>query len=167
MLLLETLLLACFLVLDILLFYVFFESILPPAIWFGISFLRGQLPNYGNLLKFLVPSHNISIIIGGRSNNSCTVKSQKMSENKMENRVSKSVVGKVPTVKEQRVDGHKCVNLMHLRFTLMGFEKNYPIRIPSNQINKKMFYSTSSACEAKPQINLDLLNPYFFFNLYP
>jgi NADH-ubiquinone oxidoreductase chain 4 len=31
MLLLETLLLACFLVLDILMFYIFFESILPPA----------------------------------------------------------------------------------------------------------------------------------------
>jgi NADH-ubiquinone oxidoreductase chain 4 len=30
MLLLETLLIACFLVLDILLFYIFFESILPP-----------------------------------------------------------------------------------------------------------------------------------------
>lgn len=36
-LLLETLLLAVFLVLDILLFYIFFESILPPAIWFGKS----------------------------------------------------------------------------------------------------------------------------------
>jgi len=34
-LLLETLLLAVFLVLDILLFYIFFESILPPAIWSG------------------------------------------------------------------------------------------------------------------------------------
>jgi len=36
-LLLETLLLAVFLVLDILLFYIFFESILPPAIWSGKS----------------------------------------------------------------------------------------------------------------------------------
>ena len=54
-----------------------------------------------------------------------------------------------------------------LRYTLTGLERDYQIRIPSNQINKKMFYSTSSACEAKPQINLDLLNPYFFFNLYP
>ena len=37
-LLLETLLLAVFLLLDIFLFYIFFESILPPAEWFGRSF---------------------------------------------------------------------------------------------------------------------------------
>jgi len=40
MLLLETLLLAVFLALDIMIFYIFFESILPPAIWFGKSLIR-------------------------------------------------------------------------------------------------------------------------------
>lgn len=39
------------------------------------------------------------------------------------------------SVKEQRVDGHRCVNLTHLRYTLMGFEINYQIKILSNQIN--------------------------------
>jgi len=39
-LLLETLLLAVFLLLDIFLFYIFFESILPPAVWLGTSFLN-------------------------------------------------------------------------------------------------------------------------------
>jgi hypothetical protein len=38
------------------------------------------------------------------------------------------------TVKEQRVDGswHEFIFLC-LRYTLMGFERNYPIRIPSEQ----------------------------------
>ena len=39
MLLLETLLLAVFMVLDIFLFYIFFESILPPATWSGKSYI--------------------------------------------------------------------------------------------------------------------------------
>ena len=39
-LLLETLLLAVFLLLDIFLFYIFFESILPPAVWLGTSYLN-------------------------------------------------------------------------------------------------------------------------------
>lgn len=59
MLLLETLLLAVFLVLDVLLFYIFFESILPPALWFGKS-----LKNNANLLySSLMParSHNQEI----------------------------------------------------------------------------------------------------------
>ena len=158
-LLLEILLLTVFLVLDILFFYIFFESILPPAVWFGKSLLRGQLSNYGDLLKFLIPSHNRKVI-GGRNNYSCTVTSQKISENKMENRVSKSVRGETSTVKEQRVDG-SYINKLMLRGTLKGLEINYPIRIPSNQINKKMFYSTSSACEPKSKMELDSLNPYF------
>ena len=120
-LLLEILLLTVFLVLDILFFYIFFESILPPAVWFGKSLLRGQLSNYGNLLKFLIPTHNRKII-GGWSNYSCTVTSQKISENKMENRVSKPVVGETSTVKEQRVDG-SYINKLMLRRTLKGLEK--------------------------------------------
>ena len=147
-LLLELLLLIIFMILDVLSFYVFFESILPPAIWFGKSLLRDKLSNYGDHLKFLIPSYNWKIICGP-NNYWGTVTSQKMSENEVENRVSKAVVGKTSAVKEQRVDG-SCINKFMLRGTLKGFEKNYQIRILSNQINKKMFYSTSSACEAKP-----------------
>jgi hypothetical protein len=46
-------------------------------------------------------------------------------------------------VKEQRVDGNWCkgkYNPMHLRCTLMGFERNYPIKILSSQLNR--FFST-------------------------
>ena len=78
----------------------------------------------------------------------------------MDNRVSKSVVGETSTVKEQRVDD-SYINKLMLRSTLKGLEINYPIRIPSNQINNKIFYSTSSACEPKSKMELDSINPYF------
>ena len=55
-----------------------------------------------------------------------------MLERKMEYRGSKSEF--LYSVKEQRVDGHRCVNLMHLRYALMGFERNYQIRILSNHL---------------------------------
>ena len=86
-----------------------------------------------------------------------------MIEKEMGNRGSKSVTLKSAIVKEQRVDGNCCFTWKQLRCTLMGFERNYQIKIPSNQINKRMFYSTSGACETKPQMELDLLNPYFGF----
>jgi hypothetical protein len=64
--------------------------------------------------------------------------SQKMIENEMGYRGSKSVLFS-NTVKEQRVDGSWCTKFkpMHLRCTLMGFEKNYQIKIPSKQLIKK------------------------------
>jgi len=45
-------------------------------------------------------------------------------------------------VKEQRVDGSWCTakyKPMHLRCTLMGFERNYPLKNPSKQLNIKNF----------------------------
>jgi len=45
-LLLESLLLAVFLVLDILLFYIFFESILPPVIWSGKPYKKSTRSFY-------------------------------------------------------------------------------------------------------------------------
>lgn len=52
-LLLETLLLAVFLVLDILLFYIFFESILPPAVWSGKSLIQDPYPLYSSPLSIV------------------------------------------------------------------------------------------------------------------
>jgi len=66
------------------------------------------------------------------------VTSHKITENEMGYRGSKSnFLSKF--VKEQRVDGNWCINpkLMHLRCTLMGFERNYQIKIPSKQLNVK------------------------------
>ena len=60
---------------------------------------------------------------------------QKISEKIMEYRGSKSRMFTNVIVKEQRADGHRCVNLTYLKFALMGFERNYQIRIPSNHLN--------------------------------
>jgi LAGLIDADG endonuclease len=74
------------------------------------------------------------------------VTSHKMNENEMGYRGSKSVL--TNTVKEQRVDGSCLINntkLMKLRYTLMGFERNYQTKIPSKQfvIQTKNFNTNS------------------------
>ncbi len=91
-------------------------------------------PNSGDLLKLLIPSY-IRKGISGWANYLCMVISQKMIEREMEYRGSKSVICENLSVKEQRVDGHRCVKLTHLRYALMGFERNYQIKNLSNQIN--------------------------------
>jgi hypothetical protein len=65
-----------------------------------------------------------------------------MSENKMDNRGSKSDFHK--SVKEQRVDGSSSIiqNLMPVRCTLMDFERNYQLKILSKQLNINKNYST-------------------------
>ena len=82
--------------------------------------------------------------------------SQNMNENEMGYRGSKSEFNKKPIqnkklnpVKEQRADGSWCINsnfkLMHLRCALMGFERNYQIRILTKQlINRFRIFSTLS-----------------------
>lgn len=82
-----------------------------------------------------------------------------MIEKEMEYRGSKSVtmLANNVTVKEQRVDGswhNSC-----LRCTLMGFERNYQIKILSNQINKKRTYSSITTHE--PLLHQSSINPWF------
>jgi len=100
----------------------------------------------------MVPSYSRKAI-SGWTNYSCKVISHKIDENQMDNRGSKSEFHN--SVKEQRVDGSWCIekyNSLHLRCTLMGFERNYQIKIPSNQLNKLSF----STLNYKPN-----LNPWF------
>jgi len=87
------------------------------------------------------------------------VTSYKIDEKKMGNRGSKSVLVS-SIVNEQRVDGswgliksHSTTisNNKSLRCTLTGFERNYPLKIPSKQLNR-LFFST---------ISKNILNPYF------
>ena len=70
------------------------------------------------------------------------VKSYKMNESEMGYRGSKSESMQIGSVKEQRVDGSYCISpvnvaakskVMQLRCTLMGFERNYQVRILSNK----------------------------------
>ena len=162
MLLLETLLLAVFLVLDILLFYIFFESILPPAWISGKYSWWDKLSNSGEPLKLMVPSYILKNICGW-TNHSCTVTSLKMRENKMGYRGSKSVLGENNTVKEQRVYDSCIGTLLNspmLRYTLKGFERNYQVRIPSNHLNSLRRYSTVTSRVANSQISY-LVKPYF------
>ena len=79
--------------------------------------------------------------------------SHKMNESEMGYRGSKSVLAlSASTVKEQRVDG-SCFGISpKLRCTLMGFERNYPVKIPSKQLNN--FYSTVN-------ISNTVLKPWF------
>jgi hypothetical protein len=65
--------------------------------------------------------------------------SQKASEKNVGYRGSKSD-SKLKSVKEQRVDGNWCVILTHLRYTLLDFERNSQIKIPSNQIQQRRLY---------------------------
>ena len=115
-----------------------------------------KLSNSGDTLKLLVPNH-IWKYIGGWTNYSCKVISQKMIEREMGYRGSKSAVYKDTVVKEQRVDGSWLLKKIaapyrSLRCTLMGFERNYPVKIRANQLLSRT-YSTLS--------NRQALNPWF------
>jgi len=70
------------------------------------------------------------------------VTSQKVSEKKVGNRGSKTVIFPNTAVKEQRVDDSWCTNLVHLKYTLMGFERNYLAKIPSDQVIQRRSYSS-------------------------
>ena len=119
----------------------------------------GKLSNYGEPLKLKVPSYSWKTICGW-SNYSGMVTSLKMSENKMDNRGSKSAIPNSIVVKEQRVDGSWFIksHLMNLRCTLQGFERNRDIKLgfnmqqcwnsyiknPSKQFDLKKFSTYSS-----------------------
>ena len=108
----------------------------------------------------MIPSNNRKIICGW-INYSGRVISHKMNESEMEYRGSKSVsdlkiptshIKKSDTVKEQRVDGSWCNNIyvkkiMHLRCTLMNFERGYQIKVLSNQ---KRFYTDYGSNQLNP-----------------
>jgi hypothetical protein len=132
-----------------------------PAKHFGKMLWWVKLSNSGDTLKLIIPNYNWKII-SGWINHSGTVTSYKMSENEMGYRGSKSVFLS-NTVKEQRVDGSYFEYKSKLRCTLMGFERNYRIKIPSKQLNMLSF---STLIDNKNQFNnLSLLNPWFLTGL--
>ncbi len=88
------------------------------------------------------------------------VTSQEMIEREMGDRGSKSITSLCVFVKEQRVDGSwRGEYTPRLRYTLTGFERNYQVKILSNQINQRR--SFTSIVATQPQMKLDLLNAYF------
>jgi hypothetical protein len=122
-----------------------------PAKCTGKTFFGLKLSNSGEPLKLMVPSYSRKTI-SGWSNSPCTVISQEIDEKKMGNRGSKSDFI-MESVKEQRVDGSWCIEKykpMHLRCTLMGFERNYRIKIPSKQLNIKNFSTFNCSSHVNP-----------------
>ncbi len=133
--------------------------------------------NYGDFLKSLVPNY-IWKYISGWSNYSGTVISQWIIERAIEYRVSKSIFGilfhagtaKIQNrisrvVKEQRLDGG-CIrwkaNHLVLRYSLMGLERDYPVKIPSNQIHiGPNIRSYSTDCSLKSERVSSNLDPWF------
>jgi hypothetical protein len=140
-------------------------------LWCRKSCVWVQLSNSGDTLKLVVLSCNWKVI-SGSGNDRCIVTTHKVYESKVGYRGSKSIVLiiKNTIVKEQRVDGSRCFNTRHIRYTLMGFERNYQIKIPSKQIISKRLYSSSCLPfeEKKDERSLNnkySLNPWFFFFL--
>lgn len=135
-----------------------------PKKWSGKSLMIwvNTLPNFGELLKPLVPNR-IRKYTGGWSNYSGMVTSQRICENKMDNRESKSVVGSIPiTVKEQRADGSGQVRtLTCLRCALTGFERKPKINILSKEIYLK-YYSSISIDKSDRIDCISPVNPWFF-----
>jgi hypothetical protein len=137
---------------------------IPPAMCFGKTLMWVKLSNSGDFLKLLVPSHNWKVM-SGWTNHSGMVISQKMNENEMEYRGSKSEFQFLQpneiSVKEQRVDGSYFGLYPKLRFTLMGCESSYQIINPSKQFKSfnfnKLFFSTIS--------NNSKLNSFFVSGL--
>ena len=120
-----------------------------------------KLSNSGNPLELQVPSNNGNII-GGWSNDSCMVISLKNSEKMVGYRGSKSVISKSIAVKEQRVNGSKYGrNFPYLRCTLTGFERNYPVKFPSDQIIQKRFFSIESGLNKDTNKLPQLKEPWF------
>ena len=81
------------------------------------------------------------------------VTNHKIDENLMGDRGSKSEIfspqPKGIFVKEQRVDGSYFGSNPKLRCTLMGFERNYQLKILSNQfINNKNLFCTNPYSES-------------------
>lgn len=143
----------------------------PPAWWSRKSSLRVKLLNSGDLLKLKVPNCSwkttsgwiyylckvISLKITYGLLNKAGGWGVAPRENEMENRGSKADFKVRPKfVKEQRVNGSWCIKkpLMHLRCTwpsghlaaqapasLTGFERNYRIKILSNQIRFSLLRS--------------------------
>ena len=135
----------------------FQDSATPLPKWSGKSLMGNKLPSAGEILKPRVPSR-IWKYIGGWTNHLCVVISLRIIERAIDNHGSKSVICETITVKEQRVNGSWEVilrnkilhtdyksetfisNYYSLRYTLMGFERNYQIKIPSNQLITKNYF---------------------------
>ena len=109
--------------------------------------IGNKLSNSGDILKLIIPSYNRKVV-SGQNNYLGKVTSYKITERAMDYRGSKSGffinllynLFNLKPVKEQRVYGSYS-GIPGLRCTLMGFERNYQVKIPSNLIIHRRLYS--------------------------
>jgi len=132
---------------------------LGPVIWFGKLNLWAKLSNSGDSLKLMVPNHRRNTV-SGWINQSGMVISHKMIESETGYRGSNSVICKSIAVKEQRLDGSwGNFTPLPLRYCLMGFARNYQLKIPSKQINRTFsFTSIAASYEIKSQIKPEMIS---------
>jgi len=125
-----------------------------------------KLSNSGDILKLLIPSYSRKAF-SGWNNYPCMVISQKMSENEMDNRGSKSnFLHPQPIeifVKEQRVDGSYfgSVSIPRLRCTLTGGESHFLIKIHSKQLNPASLLHKRTFSNLPSGQGRNVLNPWF------
>jgi len=147
-----------------------------PDRWFGkssktlSSCLRGQLPNSGDTLELKVPSYSWETICGWsnysgfflaylpnkRENKVTSLKtSEKRVGYRGSNLVTSLSLNKPQTIKEQRVYGNwHGAKSPCLRCTLLDFERNRLVKIPSNQIMQRRFYTNSNNLNAYSLLSL-------------
>ena len=128
-----------------------------PVLCFGKTHEWVKPSNSGDALKLLIPSYSRKAI-SGQNNYLGMVTSQEMNESEMGYRGSKSEF-LMNSVKEQRVDGGYFGFYPKLRYTLMGGESRYKIKIPSKQINIKNYYCSNSYSNST--LSKTSFNPYF------
>jgi LAGLIDADG endonuclease len=134
--------------------------------------MANKLSNSGDTLKIIILNQYWKVL-SGWTNHSERVTSYNMKETEMGYRGSKSSENmemwqkqlRISGVKEQRVDGSWCFywsNLLprkamqkHLRYTLMGLERGYPVEVLSKQLKRN---SSTCTLTSKNYITLD---PYF------
>ena len=118
------------------------------------------LPNFGELLKLLIPSCNRKVV-DGWSNYSGTVTSQEICESKLDDRESKSAICETIAVKEQRVYGSGLVlyNDTCIRCILRGFERNSKIYNHSKLMSNKLF--STSTIDTNHNELMSKMNPWF------
>ena len=131
-----------------------------------------KLSNSGDTLKLLILSYSRKIT-SGWSKIPCIVTSQKMNENEMGYRGSKSeFLSPQPnetSVKEQRVDGSYfgLIFIPRLRCILTDGESRYHIKIPSKQLNPAKLQVVQLNCARTfstlpSELERNVLNPWFF-----
>ena len=142
--------------------YVETKSPVNSEKWWGKSIAWvNTLPNFGELLKLLVPSCNRKVV-DGWINYSGKVTSQEIREIKMDDRESKSVLCNSNVVKEQRVYSGGLVLYygICLRWTLKGFERNYEIYNHSKLMSNKLF--STSTIDTDHNELMSKMDPWFF-----